>query len=114
MIIELSDKYSLMISQDSKNDNSRNADVTYGVELNNGFEKRFCKSVFKDQKYLPDHSPNAFSLTNGRIGVTKHDSELYHWKITTGKNNNTGVHSILKLYKKGNLKLCFDKKYLET
>ncbi|XP_050464838.1 tubulin polyglutamylase TTLL13-like isoform X2 [Cataglyphis hispanica] len=88
MIIELSDKYSLMISRDSRNDNSGNADVTEGVELNNGFEERFCKSVFKDRKDLPDHSPNVFSLTNDRIGVTKHDSELYHWKITTGKDNN--------------------------
>ncbi|KAL6421868.1 hypothetical protein ACFW04_010787 [Cataglyphis niger] len=88
MIIELSDKYSLMISRDSKNDNSRNADVTDGVELNNG-EEQICKSEFKDRKYLPDQPPNVFSLTNDRIGVTKHDSELYHWKITTGKDNNT-------------------------
>lgn len=119
MIIEFSDKYSLMISRDSKNDNSRNAGVTDGVEPDSSFEERFCKSVFKDRKYLvPDYSPNVFSFTNDRIGVTKHDSELHHWKITTGKDNNTGVHSILnlytKLYKKRNLKLCFNKNYLET
>lgn len=118
MIIEFSDKYSLMISRDSKDDNSRNAGVTDGVESNSGFEGRSFKSVFKDRKYLvPDNSPNVLSLANDRIGVTKHDSELYHWKITTDKDNNTGIHSILNLtksYKKRNLKLCFNKKYLET
>ncbi|XP_070168361.1 tubulin polyglutamylase TTLL13-like [Polyergus mexicanus] len=90
MIIEFSDKYSLMISRDSKDDNFRNAGVTNGVESNSGFEGKSCKSVFRDRKYIiPDNSPNVLSLANDRIGVTKHDSELYHWKITTDKDNNT-------------------------
>lgn len=113
MIIEFRDKYSLMISGDSKDDNSRNGGVTDGAESDSGFERRSCKSRFKSRKYIaPDNSSNVLSFANGRIGVTKHDSELYHWKITTDKDNNTGIHStpnFIRLYKR-NLKLCFNKK----
>lgn len=104
MIIEFRDKYSLMISDDFKDNNSRNGGVTDGVKSDYGFERRSCKSIFKSRKYIAsDNSSNVLSFTNDRIGVTKHDSELYHWKITTDKDNNTGIHStpnFTKIYKK--------------
>ncbi|XP_019885586.2 tubulin polyglutamylase ttll6 [Camponotus floridanus] len=92
MIIEFRNKYSLMISDDSKDNNSRNGGVTDGAEPDSGFERRSYKSIFKSRKYIAsDNSSNVLSFANDRIGVTKHDSELYHWKITTDKDNNTGL-----------------------
>lgn len=103
MIIEFRNKYSLMISGDSKDNNSRNGGVTDGAESDSGFERRSYKSIFKSRKYIAsENSSNVLSFANDRIGVTKHDSELYHWKITTDKDNNTGIHSIpnlIRLYR---------------
>ncbi|XP_072754877.1 tubulin polyglutamylase TTLL13-like isoform X2 [Anoplolepis gracilipes] len=101
MIVEFSDKYSL-ISRDFKDDNSRNGGVTDGVESDSGFEGRSCKSIFKNQKYIAtDNSSNDLSLANDRIGVAKHDSELYHWKVITDKDNNTDA-----LHEKNNSGRC--------
>lgn len=118
MIVEFSDKHSLMISHDSKDTNSRNGGVTDSVKFDSGCrEEQSCKSIFKNRKYIaPDNSPNILSLANDRIGVAKHDFKLYHWQITTDKGNNTGIHVIsnfIKSRKKRDLKLCFNKKNLE-
>ncbi|CAL1685591.1 unnamed protein product [Lasius platythorax] len=93
MIVEFSDKHSLMISHDSKDTNSRNGGVTDSVKFDSGCrEEQSCKSIFKNRKYIAsDNSPNILSLANDRIGVAKHDFKLYHWQITTDKGNNTGA-----------------------
>lgn len=80
-------------------DNSKNAGVTDSINCREG---RFCKSAFQNRKYIAsNNSPNVLSFANDKIGVAKHDSELYHWKITTNKGNNTAV-----LHEKNNLERC--------
>lgn len=87
-------------------DNSKNAGVTDSINCREG---RFCKSAFQNRKYIAsNNSPNVLSFANDKIGVAKHDSELYHWKITTNKGNNTGIYlnsNFTKSYKKRNSKL---------
>ncbi|XP_011872483.1 PREDICTED: tubulin polyglutamylase TTLL13-like isoform X2 [Vollenhovia emeryi] len=89
IVDEYSDKCPLVTLRDSKNGNSRNEGVIDGESVGKS-EKRSCKTAFQDRKYVgPGDSSDALSPANDRIGVTKHDFERYHWKITTGKSSNT-------------------------
>lgn len=94
IVVEYSDKRPLVILRDSKNDNSRNEDVTErDGEFDTSFRDRSCKTAFQNRKY---DSSDVLSLANDRIGIVKHDFERYHWKITTDKDNNTGIRLIVK------------------
>ena len=112
IVVEYNDKSSLVISRNnntraSKDNNFRDGGGVTDCEsvdddIDTGFEGRSCKSVSKNKKYIvPDDSPNVLSFANDRIGVAKHDSELYHWKITKEhKCKNTGIHNFTKNFSK--------------
>lgn len=93
IVIGYSNKRPLVILRDSKNGNSRNEGVTDDESVDNtNVEERSCKTAFQNRDDVdPDDSSDILSVANDRIGVAKHDFELYHWKITTDKDNNTGI-----------------------
>jgi len=94
IVVEYSDKRPLVILRDSKNGNSRNEDVTErDGESDTSFREQSCKTAFQNRKY---DSSDVLSLANDRIDIAKHDFEQYHWKITTDKGNDTGIHLIIK------------------
>jgi len=101
IVVDYSDRRSLVILHNSKNNNSRNENTTDGETIRESdisFEQQSSKSSYQNRKSIVfDDSSNILSLANARIGIVKHDSELYHWKITTDKGNNTGIYFILIL-----------------
>lgn len=99
IFVKYRDKRSLVILHDSKDDNSRNEGATIG-EFNTGFKERLCKSAsyaFQNRKPISADDSTNVSLYD-KIGVAKHDSELYHWRVTADKSNNIGIDSILKSF----------------
>lgn len=110
IVIEYSNKRPLVILRDSKNGNSRNEDVTAGEsDDDTSVEGRSCKTARSQNRddVDPDDSSDVLSFANDRIGVAKHDFELYHWKITTDKGNNTGIRSIVNPTKLEKINLKF-------
>lgn len=97
IVVEYSNRRSLVILNDSKDNNFRNESATDSENVHKpdiGFEQQSSKSAFQNRKSIvSDDSSNILSLANDRIGVAKHDSELYYWKVTTDKGSNTGVYS---------------------
>jgi len=96
IVVDYSDRRSLVILHNSKNNNSRNENTTDGENVRESdisFEQRSSESAFRNRKSIVSNdSSNILLLANDRIGVAKHDSELYHWKVTTDKGNNTGTY----------------------
>lgn len=100
IIVKYKDKRSLVIFHDSKDDNSRNESATIS-KFNTRFKEQLCKSAgyARDRKLIvTDNFTNVLLLANDRIGVAKHDSELYHWKVTADKGSNTGIDLVLKFF----------------
>lgn len=100
IVVERSDKRSLVTLRGIKDDNIRNeegaTDSESAGESDTSFEEgpRNCheRSAFQDRwSILPDSHLRVSSLANNRIGVTKHDFELCNWKIIMDKSDNTGI-----------------------
>lgn len=101
IVVERSDKRWLVTLRGSKDDNSRDekgaTDSESAGESDISYEEDNCpeRSAFQDRK--SDNPLHVSSLASNRISVAKHDFELYNWKITMDKSDNTGICSNMML-----------------
>lgn len=96
IVVQHSDN-SPVISRGSKHHSFRSEDATddeSAGESDTSFEERSRGSAFQNRSsVILDDFSHVSSLANGRIGVIKHDSENYKWKVTMGKDESTGKSS---------------------
>lgn len=97
IVVECSDKHSLVILHESKDDNSRTEGATDGEsadESDTSVEELSREN--QNRRQVVDDSSRVLSLVGNRIGVAKHDSEPCRWKVVTvDRGDNTGIYSTL-------------------